>query len=57
LDHSARQPEPDLIGEATDDPRKAAAIALIPPGQPLELHVEKHDEPECAAAASGSHLV
>ena len=57
LDHSARQPEPDLIGEATDDPRKAAGIALIPPAQPSELHVEKHDEHECAAAASGSHLV
>ena len=57
LDHSARQPEPDLIGEAAEDPRKAAGIALIPPAQPSELHVEKHDEHECAAAASGSHLV
>jgi hypothetical protein len=55
LDRSARRPEPDPIGETTDDPRKAAGIGLIPQAQPTDLHVEKHDEPECAAAASGSH--
>jgi len=57
LDHSAHQPESDPIGETTDDPRKGVGIVLIPSTQPSELHVEKHDETECAAAALGSQVV
>jgi hypothetical protein len=54
LDHSARQPRPDPIEETTDD---SQAAPLLSAAQPSELHVEKHHEPEYAAAASGSRLV
>jgi len=56
LSHSAHAPEVDPIGETTDAPQKSAAIELITSPQASELPVEKHDEPECAAAGSGSHL-
>jgi hypothetical protein len=56
LSHSAHASEVDPIGETMDAPQKSAGIELIASPQPSELQVEKHDEAECAAAGSGSHL-